>query len=653
MILKSCPNTSMRIPALQIVIGMCISLGILLGATLMAHGQAMQLPQQTQPVQLLFKQRVQHSVYYYTSKAAVLPFTLHQVEPGFLLTGLSIEFEPGVRLTDGYLLLGGDTLPMHEEAHQYGEKDGHRNRTALYLSPKPVSDFLLYTGALHGGITFHFIYAPPPITTELSNKREQDDMQLAPYSGKACSKPVTIPQMGPGGWREGLPAPKEAPLFSEKVKHLYIHHEAGANYADTLPASFYTNSVRTIYLYHTQSNGWNDIGYNYLIAQNGAIYSGRDAQGSQLNTEDNVVGAHVGGRNTNTMGVCLLGNFQEVFPAARQQNALENLLAWKALKENLDPFASAMHPAGSTSALLTGTIAGHRDGGATSCPGNKQYNLLPEYRFRVANAMAACNNGTERQHQSISQPTVPVADTFRVGLRYKLSAQATSGLEVINRVAPGSTASASISENTLVVNGAGWVLVEASQPGNEVWNYAEPSRRLYTIYKAPQRIANFGGEVRLAYTPGLVIELKAEGGLSGEPVQYDLLTGDAHAALSGSRLHIHAPGKVEVRAVQAGNMNYEAAAPLVQTFVVDAEAVQRPLVLYPNPARHIVYLEAEDPGQLTNLQLYNMQGKRIGMHYIPLGYHRFGLNIDHLNQGAYIVRFCYEGRPYVKKLIVQ
>ena len=33
-----------------------------------------------------------------------------------------------------------------------------------------------------------------------------------------------------------------------------------------------------IYAYHTQSNGWNDIGYNFVMDAQGRIYEGRYAR---------------------------------------------------------------------------------------------------------------------------------------------------------------------------------------------------------------------------------------------------------------------------------------------------------------------------------------------------------------------------------------
>src|SRR5437016_1926200 len=68
--------------------------------------------------------------------------------------------------------------------------------------------------------------------------------------------------------------------------------------------------VRSIWVLHVQGNGWNDIGYNYLIDPNGVLYEGRGGG-------DGVMGAHFSCVNSGTMGVALLGTFSVVpAPAA-------------------------------------------------------------------------------------------------------------------------------------------------------------------------------------------------------------------------------------------------------------------------------------------------------------------------------------------------
>lgn len=50
--------------------------------------------------------------------------------------------------------------------------------------------------------------------------------------------------------------------------------------------------------WHVEEQGWSDVGYHYVILLDGTIQLGRD-----LNT----VGAHVGGHNQNSIGVCYIG----------------------------------------------------------------------------------------------------------------------------------------------------------------------------------------------------------------------------------------------------------------------------------------------------------------------------------------------------------
>lgn len=185
-------------------------------------------------------------------------------------------------------------------------------------------------------------------------------------------KPVVVPVTT---WRLGLPAPKERPSITQ-VRHLVVHHSAGSN-----TASNYTDVVRNIYVFHTQSNGWNDVGYNFLIAQDGTIFEGRDGQGQAEG--DNVLGAHFCGKNTATMGVCLLGDYQTAQPTEVSVRSLLQLLSWKIKKDNLDVLIPAPHPPAAPQGNLA-TLVGHRDGCATDCPGNNVYARLNEFRTSLA-----------------------------------------------------------------------------------------------------------------------------------------------------------------------------------------------------------------------------------------------------------------------------
>lgn len=173
------------------------------------------------------------------------------------------------------------------------------------------------------------------------------------------------------------PSP-EAPSFTT-VTHLVVHHSAGANTSTDWPGV-----VRSIWVLHVKGNGWNDIGYNYLIDPEGVLYEGR-AGG------DGVLGAHFSGVNGGTMGVCMLGTYSTLAPRSPSMETLRDLLVAKAERWKLDPGGRALHTA---SGLTLNIISGHRDAGlsaratsTTECPGNGVYTLLPALRRQVRAAV--------------------------------------------------------------------------------------------------------------------------------------------------------------------------------------------------------------------------------------------------------------------------
>ncbi|MEU8264016.1 peptidoglycan-binding domain-containing protein [Micromonospora sp. NPDC048999] len=67
-----------------------------------------------------------------------------------------------------------------------------------------------------------------------------------------------------------------------------VHYSAGPS----------TQTPRQIQNYHMDSQGWDDIGYNFLVDRNGQIYEGRGWS---------IQGAHATGYNTTHLGVCFIG----------------------------------------------------------------------------------------------------------------------------------------------------------------------------------------------------------------------------------------------------------------------------------------------------------------------------------------------------------
>ncbi|HVL64281.1 MAG TPA: peptidoglycan recognition protein [Actinomycetota bacterium] len=170
------------------------------------------------------------------------------------------------------------------------------------------------------------------------------------------------------------------------VQQLFVHHTAGSNSATQDSAA----TMRAILHYHVKTNGWCDIGYNFVIGRDGRIYEGRwsrtHAPGETPTGEDDlgrgVVGAHVAGYNTGSVGVSLMGNFETQALPATMRSALVDFLAWKAERHGLDPTGKHTFRNGTSSRELH-YIAGHRDAGSTACPGAYVYADLPKIRRDV------------------------------------------------------------------------------------------------------------------------------------------------------------------------------------------------------------------------------------------------------------------------------
>jgi N-acetylmuramoyl-L-alanine amidase len=179
------------------------------------------------------------------------------------------------------------------------------------------------------------------------------------------------------------------------VQKFIVHHTDTQN-QDPDPAA----TVRSIYYYHAVTQGWGDIGYNFLIDESGRIYEGRHSRdygpGETPTGQDmsgrGVTAAHAQGFNSGTVGVALLGTLtsQDSTPAAK--DALERLLAWEAYGSGIDPEGASLYtnPVSGQRATFP-NIAGHRDVGATECPGSRFYAGLPAIRSDVDARVAAAS----------------------------------------------------------------------------------------------------------------------------------------------------------------------------------------------------------------------------------------------------------------------
>jgi hypothetical protein len=167
---------------------------------------------------------------------------------------------------------------------------------------------------------------------------------------------------------------RAAPQYAPSVQFAVVHHTAGSNsYTRAQSAAI----VRGIEIYHVKGNGWNDIGYNFLVDRYGQVFEGRYG-----GAEKNVIGAHAEGFNTGSTGVALLGTYGSTGPTPAERSALVKLLAWRLDVAHVDPVSRLTYASGGNPRFAQGApvplraVSGHRDTGFTSCPGAVVYAQL-------------------------------------------------------------------------------------------------------------------------------------------------------------------------------------------------------------------------------------------------------------------------------------
>jgi hypothetical protein len=155
----------------------------------------------------------------------------------------------------------------------------------------------------------------------------------------------------------------------------FVHHTVNANKYSRgeVPAI-----IRGMYAYHTQSLGWSDIGYNFVVDRFGRIWQGRFGDIGR-----NVIGAHTYGYNEVSFAMSAIGNFEVGHPPRAILRAYAKMMGWKLGQYGID--------AGSRHRVLKGhvfrAINGHRDSNLsqTACPGRYLYAKLPAIRRMAVN----------------------------------------------------------------------------------------------------------------------------------------------------------------------------------------------------------------------------------------------------------------------------
>jgi hypothetical protein len=147
------------------------------------------------------------------------------------------------------------------------------------------------------------------------------------------------------------------------VRRITVHHTADRR----LPGDSWADNATRMRSYqagHQNGRRWADIGYHFVIDQEGRIWEGRDLS---------LKGAHAGNSaaNRGNVGIALVGNFDRSQPTGAQRAALGELLIW--LCERYRLRGSAVYTHDEMKKL-------HPELGGTACPGRYLKQVVVELR---------------------------------------------------------------------------------------------------------------------------------------------------------------------------------------------------------------------------------------------------------------------------------
>lgn len=169
----------------------------------------------------------------------------------------------------------------------------------------------------------------------------------------------------------------------------FVHHTVNAN---SYSREQVPGMIRSIYAYHTQSRGWSDLGYNFLVDRFGRIWEGRAG-----GVDRPVIGAHTLGYNDYSFAMSAIGNFETAQPGSAMLDAYGRLFAWKLSLHGIDAADTSQRVGSRTFKAING----HRDAGSTACPGRYLYAKIPTIRT-LADRYQADWTGRERMTRVMS-----------------------------------------------------------------------------------------------------------------------------------------------------------------------------------------------------------------------------------------------------------
>ena len=235
-------------------------------------------------------------------------------------------------------------------------------------------------------IGFHLI-DPGPATTEDASRvelrseaaRGESAPRRAASAGVRRALAPLPEEPAPRSSAERPPIVRRAAWGARPPKYAYthtraervgIHHTASVDDFTAATRAECAARLRAIQAFHMDTNGWNDVGYAWVVCRHGEVFQGREDDDDATDVQ----GAH-DGFNRGSAGLSLLGYFHPPYdqhPTQEQLSSLVDLIAWISGLRGIDPAGRSLYEAFGAD---VDNVYGHREVKDTSCPGDHLFAL--------------------------------------------------------------------------------------------------------------------------------------------------------------------------------------------------------------------------------------------------------------------------------------
>jgi N-acetylmuramoyl-L-alanine amidase len=422
-----------------------------------------------------------------------------------------------------------------------------------------------------GSLRVHFVAVPTALRR--GGARASRAVARAAQAGgvQPGSPPPIVPR---DAWGAAAVPPRAAPRYGV-VQAAFVHHTVTATeYAPTDSAAI----VLGIAKFHRDTNGWNDIGYNFLVDRYGQVFEGRAG-----GIDQPVVGAQAQGYNVQSTSVAQIGTYTAAGITPEAMEATAQLLGWKLTLHGVPTVGTVVLTSGggSDNRFPAGTpvtvnrICGHRDGDATSCPGDALYAQLPALRARAAALAGPIAPPQQQVTLAVSAAAVPYGEAASfAGLVVQSGGGPAAGVPVSLQKRGRTGAWVTLARATAGADGS-WVVNVPWRRTGEVraraGNASSPVASVAVLptvtlrLPARRRVASgtvmrLSGAVRPGGPVSVLVEIK---GADGTWHRVRLVRAQVRGTNFSAAMRLRRPGLYRLTARTAGTAPGAAAAPLL------------------------------------------------------------------------------------------